>query len=409
MKKFISLLLCITLLLAFSPLVFSKENVQPPVIVETVYPTDDVVIADIILTEVPYSADNTGNADVTAVLQKAIDDCAANGGGTVWLPEGEYRLTGNVYIRQFVTVRGEYQDPDEGKEYGTVIIADVPSEDIMTPGLFTVGASAGAVGLTVWYPEQDIENVKPYPYTFYAPGNADYMLNTIKNCTLINSYRGIGACSECENDIYQCHEMLTIENVKGTCLYEGLNSYNSADVDTVKTLYIDNKYWAEAGEAFNAPEEKLIDDLRNIAKAEYQKKEEEFGFEKLREIERIILLRVVDSKWMDHIDDMERLRQGIGLRAYAQRDPIIEYKEEGYIMYEAMLQAVNEDIIKLLFHVRLESSIERKQVAKPTTASGGSSDGTQEAKPVVRTSPKIGRNDPCPCGSGLKYKKCCGR
>ena len=112
---------------------------------------------------------------------------------------------------------------------------------------------------------------------------------------------------------------------------------------------------------------------------------------------------------MDHIDDMERLRQGIGLRAYAQRDPIIEYKEEGYIMYEAMLQAVNEDVIKLLFHIRQESNMERKQVAQPTTASGGSSDGTLEAKPVVRSSPKIGRNDPCPCGSGQKYKKCCGR
>lgn len=233
---------------------------QKPVIVETVYPTDDVVVADIILTEAPYSADNTGKEDVTAILQKAIDDCAANGGGTVFLPKGEYRLTSNVHIRQFVTVRGDYQDPDEGKEYGTIIIADVESSDAMTPGLFTVGASAGAVGLTVWYPQQDIENVKPYPYTFYAPGNADYMLNTIKNCTLINSYRGIGACSECENDIYECHEMLTIENVKGTCLYEGLNSYNSADVDTVKTLYILNKYWAEAGEKFNAPEEKLIDE-----------------------------------------------------------------------------------------------------------------------------------------------------
>ena len=78
-------------------------------------------------------------------------------------------------------------------------------------------------------------------------------------------------------------------------------------------------------------------------------------------------------------------------------------------MYEAMLQAVNEDIIKLLFHVRMESNIERKQVAKPVSASGGSSDGSLEAKPVVRSSPKIGRNDPCPCGSGLKYKKCCGR
>lgn len=260
MKKIISVLLCITLIAAFAPLVFAEENLQSPVIVETVFPTDDVVIADIILTKAPYNADNSGETDVTAILQKAIDDCASNGGGTVYLPKGEYRLTGNVYIRQFVTVRGDYQDPDTGKEYGTIIIADVPSEDVMTPGLFTVGASAGAVGLTVWYPEQSIENVKPYPYTFYAPGNGDYMLNTIKNCTLINSYRGIGACSECENGIYQCHEMLTIENVKGTCLYEGLNSYNSADVDTVKTLYIDNKYWAEAGERFSSPEEKLIDE-----------------------------------------------------------------------------------------------------------------------------------------------------
>ncbi len=154
---------------------------------------------------------------------------------------------------------------------------------------------------------------------------------------------------------------------------------------------------------------KLIADIEKIAFEEYAKKEEEFGAERLREIERIILLRVVDSKWMDHIDDMDRLRQGIGLRAYAQRDPIIEYQEEGYIMYEAMLQAVNEDVIRLLFGIKAESNIERKQVAKPTAASGGAGDGTVTAKPVVRTSPKIGRNDPCPCGSGLKYKKCCGK
>ncbi len=154
---------------------------------------------------------------------------------------------------------------------------------------------------------------------------------------------------------------------------------------------------------------KIISDIENIAFEQYAKKEEEFGAERLREIERIILLRVVDSKWMDHIDDMERLRQGIGLRAYAQRDPIVEYQEEGYIMYEAMLQAVNEDVIKLLFGIRAESTIERQQVAKPTAASGGSNDGTLTAKPVVRSSPKIGRNDPCPCGSGLKYKKCCGK
>jgi len=161
-------------------------------------------------------------------------------------------------------------------------------------------------------------------------------------------------------------------------------------------------------EILSLTRQKLIDDLLSIANSEYQKKEEEFGKERLREIERIILLRVVDSKWMDHIDDMDRLRQGIGLRAYGQRDPIIEYKEEGYIMYEAMLQAVNDDVIKLLFGIKSETNIERKQVATPVTASGGS-DGTVENKPHVRKSPKVGRNDPCPCGSGLKYKKCCGK
>ncbi len=153
----------------------------------------------------------------------------------------------------------------------------------------------------------------------------------------------------------------------------------------------------------------LTDKICDIANEQYALKEEEFGADALREIERIILLRAVDSKWMDHIDDMERLRQGIGLRAYAQRDPIIEYKEEGYIMYEAMLQAITEDIIRLLFHVRAENKIEREQVAKPTSASGGSSDGTLEKKPFVRSEQKVGRNDPCPCGSGLKYKKCCGK
>ena len=154
--------------------------------------------------------------------------------------------------------------------------------------------------------------------------------------------------------------------------------------------------------------EALIKDLTQVAFREYAKKEEEFGSEQLREIERVILLRVVDSKWMDHIDDMDRLRQGIGLRAYAQRDPIIEYKEEGYIMYEAMLQAIAEDMIRILFSIKPETTIERKQVATPTSTSGGSEDASS-SKTFVRKSAKIGRNDPCPCGSGLKYKKCCGR
>ena len=162
-------------------------------------------------------------------------------------------------------------------------------------------------------------------------------------------------------------------------------------------------------EILDLTKETLINDLNEIAFREYAQREELFGEEQLREMERVILLRVVDSKWMDHIDDMERLRQGIGLRAYAQRDPIIEYKEEGYIMYEAMLQAINEDMIRILFNIRQEAPIERRKVATPTATSGGSDSAEPASKTVVRKSPKVGRNDPCPCGSGLKYKKCCGR
>ncbi|MBP3938930.1 MAG: hypothetical protein IK955_05940 [Clostridia bacterium] len=259
MRRIIAGLLSLIIAVGFAIPCLAKEVVQSPVIIQTVYPTDDVVIADIVVTEAPYDADNSGKEDVTAIIQRAIDDCFANGGGTVWLPKGEYRVTGNIYIQKFVTLRGEYQDPDEGSDYGTVIIADVESSREMRPSLFTVGASAGAVGLTVWYPEQDIENVKPYPYTFYVEGNDDYMLQTIKNCTLINSYRGIGGSSQCELGVRECHEMMNIENVKGTCLYEGLNMYNSADVDTIKTLYISNRYWSNAGEKFNAPDREKLD------------------------------------------------------------------------------------------------------------------------------------------------------
>ena len=261
MKNILSLTLCFATLFSFAvPCFAAEESVQQPVIIDTVFPTDDVVIADIIATESPYNADNTGENDATSAIQKAIDDCFENGGGTVWLPKGEYRVTGNIYIQKFVTLRGEYQDPDIGTDYGTVIIADVESSNDMRPSLFTVGASAGAVGLTIWYPEQDINNVKPYPYTFYVDGSSDGMLHTIKDCTLINSYRGIGVGAECELGIKQVHEMTTIENVKGTCLYEGLNNTNSSDVDTIKTLYISNRYWANAGEKFNAPDEEKLNE-----------------------------------------------------------------------------------------------------------------------------------------------------
>jgi len=153
--------------------------------------------------------------------------------------------------------------------------------------------------------------------------------------------------------------------------------------------------------------DKLREILEDAAIKRYEEKEAEFGEERMREVERIILLQVVDNKWMAHIDDMDQLRKGIGLRAYAQRDPIIEYKEEGYNMYEEMLGNIREDVIKLLFSVRMERQIAHDESAvKQMTASHGS-DGTLEKKPVVKGE-KIGRNDPCPCGSGKKYKKCCG-
>ncbi len=154
--------------------------------------------------------------------------------------------------------------------------------------------------------------------------------------------------------------------------------------------------------------EGIKDDYRAIAAKLYQEKEQAFGYNNMRELERMLLLRVVDTKWMDHIDDMDQLRKGIGLRAYGQRDPVIEYKEEGYAMYEAMLNSINEDLVKFLFRVKINTSVQREQVAQPVTQTHGDSEPAAK-KPVVRSSQKVGRNDPCPCGSGKKYKKCCGQ
>ena len=150
--------------------------------------------------------------------------------------------------------------------------------------------------------------------------------------------------------------------------------------------------------------ESLTDDLFEKTEEKYKLQEEAFG-DSIREVERVILLRSVDAKWMDHIDSMEQLRQGIHLRAYAQRDPVIEYKFEAMDMFDEMILNIKEETVKILFHIVPEAKIERKQVAKPMLENLGS-DGTVTKKPVVK-SDKVGRNDPCPCGSGKKYKHCC--
>ena len=147
--------------------------------------------------------------------------------------------------------------------------------------------------------------------------------------------------------------------------------------------------------------------LKEEAVKLYEEKEAEFPeAEQLRELERVILLKVIDQKWMDHIDDMDQLRQGIGLQAYGQRDPKVEYKLQAYEMFDSMIAAIQETTLRLLYHVRLEQKVEREQVAQVT---GTNKDESGPRKPVQKTEKKIYPNDPCPCGSGKKYKQCCGR
>ncbi len=151
----------------------------------------------------------------------------------------------------------------------------------------------------------------------------------------------------------------------------------------------------------------LIQKLKEDAVKYYEAKEAEFpDKEQLREVERIILLRVIDRKWMDHIDDMDQLRQGIHLQAYGQRDPVTEYKLQGFEMFNAMIGNIAEDTVKALMHLRIEQKMEREQVAKVT---GTNKDETVANAPKRRDSEKVYPNDPCPCGSGKKYKMCCGR
>ncbi len=147
--------------------------------------------------------------------------------------------------------------------------------------------------------------------------------------------------------------------------------------------------------------------LKEKAVKLYEAKETEFPeLEQFRELERVILLKVIDRKWMDHIDDMDQLRQGIGLQAYAQRDPLVEYKMAGYDMFDELIASIQEDTIRLLYHVKIEQKVEREQVAKVT---GTNKDDTAVNAPKKRENAKVYPNDPCPCGSGKKYKQCCGR
>ncbi|MBE6619791.1 MAG: hypothetical protein E7625_00300 [Ruminococcaceae bacterium] len=215
-----------------------------PTLVHTRYTTEDVVVADIIVGRENYAVDPTGTMDSAPGIQLALNDCAARGGGTVFLPAGNYRITSELRIPAFTVLRGDWQDPDLGNEYGTVIWADVASRDEMTSGTILLGASGGAYGLTVYYPDQSMENVRPYPFTFYFNPNHQGKgghAPTVKNCTVINGYRGVGATVESESG----HEQMTIENFKGTFLDIGVAIGFSSDVGTCANITVSPKYWSE--------------------------------------------------------------------------------------------------------------------------------------------------------------------
>ena len=155
--------------------------------------------------------------------------------------------------------------------------------------------------------------------------------------------------------------------------------------------------------------DELIDMLTEHALKKYEAKEREFTPEKFREVERIVLLQVVDDKWMDHIDAMDQLKQGIGLRSMAQENPARAYAIEGFDMFEAMNEAIKEDTLRILFHVEDPSKVKRKEQNKNIKEGFEGDNAGEKKKPFVRKTKKIGRNDPCPCGSGKKYKNCCGK
>lgn len=209
-----------------------------------------------------------------------------------------------------------------------------------------------------------------------------------------------------------------IEGMIQEVISDAVNSHLSGDVQDIeaeiKTLL---QYLEEiclphgivtVQELADLSNEQIKDKLTETVMNIYKGKELEFGEEQLREIERVVLLRVVDQKWMAHIDNMDHLKQGMGLRAYKQQDPIQAYQMEGSAMFEEMIEGIKLETVKFLFHVRAERPVEREKVAEETSASHGEDDKSLKKEPV-RNDHKFGRNDLCPCGSGKKYKNCCGR
>ncbi len=206
------------------------------------------------------------------------------------------------------------------------------------------------------------------------------------------------------------YKMITdiVENTVDMCIGDDMDS-DDWDMPELNTLLLPviPLQVINRGRIEKLQKNSLKHQLKEEAVKLYESKEAEFPeTEAIRELERVVLLKVIDRRWMDHIDDMDQLRQGIGLQAYGQRDPLVEYKMNGYEMFDSMTGSICEETVKLLFHVRVEQKVEREQVAKVT---GTNKDDSVQKGPVKRESAKVYPNDPCPCGSGKKYKQCCGR
>ncbi len=206
------------------------------------------------------------------------------------------------------------------------------------------------------------------------------------------------------------YKMITdiVENCVDICIGDD-SDFEDWDYNELNTLLIPTVPLkpVDASRVLKPKKNSLKQQLKEEAVKLYESKEAEFPEpEAIREIERVILLKVIDRKWMDHIDDMDQLRQGAGLQAYGQKDPLAGYKPNGYEMFDDMTQNIKEETVRLLFRVRIEQKVEREQVAKVT---GTNKDDTLQKGPVKRAEAKVYPNDPCPCGSGKKYKQCCGR
>jgi len=223
---------------------------RSPKLVVTNFASEDAVISDYDVTD--YGADKTGTADCTSIIQQVLDLCHAEGGGTVWMPAGTYKVSGAIYVRDNSTLRGDWRDPDSGAgSYGTVLLANVTTD---IGGLVIINSGSAAIGLTVYYPHQSATKPVDLGWAFLGTNQNCVRLS---NITLLNSYKGIGLCPPPYNG--NMTAQVQCENIRGTVLYRGLVVYNGGGGNSFDNIQFSNSYWANAGIGYNAPSKSTLD------------------------------------------------------------------------------------------------------------------------------------------------------